>query len=583
MPYKIEIPDPVEFINNVAFLYQSAPRIFMEYVDNSFDDAEMLYLSNNNHYPYPIEIDIFVDPVQRKLTFIDNCRGMDKPTLLRIISKIGQSNKKGQPWTNGQFGFGIQSFRACAEKMCVISKTKEMRMPLKIEIDRQKNEAPDEKEVSVSEFPHNSGTKVVLSDFDKDWWLEVNIESIKNEIENHFEGLLTRANLEVRLHQAQEKKKCCSLDYRRLSGKGIDKEVTGIGIDADKSSKITFGLPIKIYLKVTDQILPNKRPIFLNKGRRIEEIKNIKSFMNKSKYRTSLWGHSNLTGYIEVNDNIEPTIERNEFKKNKLRQLIYDSLVELEDSINDVLKEKYRASEEASLKKLEDILSTALSKLAKFDLLKFRTVSIKGSDIHLKSGGGGEFSENASGGPSGDTGGGGGTGGSGEGEGAGVIPGNGLYPEKGSGTGPRPEETDDNTGFSGSMRKKSGFNVKISDLDPPEIEGTSKKLRSQYLDGSIYIYKNHPDFLARMTITMQGDPKLNQRLIMYLASEISVHYKNVFYERKKLQPDVQKILNSREELFKSQIEFIYEFENLLQPLVNVNLLTLEVLESQDGK
>lgn len=582
MPYQIQISDPVNFINNVAYLYQNASRIFMEYVDNSLDDAEHLYQLNEDSYPYPIEIDIFIDPLEKKVTFIDNCRGMDRDLLLRIITEVGSSNKKAQSWTNGEFGFGIHSFRACAEKMQVISKTEGMEHPLKITIDRNELEAPDEREVSRSEFPHNSGTKVVLERFDRDWWIDVNTELLKDEIEKHFEGLLTRPDLRIRIHHGRERIVCCPMDYREITGSEIVREISEIILNDDSSTRISYAQPVKIYLKVTDQIIPNKRPIFLNKGRRIDEILNIRSFRNKSKYRTTLWGNNNLTGYIEVNGNLDPTIERNEFKRNNDRKFVYSQILEMEDEIHELIQEKYRSTEEASLSKLEDILSSALSKLAKLDALRFRTTSIKGTDTHLLAGGGGEFSEEGAGGPLGGSGGDGGTGGSGEGDGAGVVPGNGRYPEEGNGSGPRPKESDEETEFTGRVRKKSGFNIKLSDLDPPELEGTDRKLRSQYLDGTIYIYKNHPLFQERIKKTLQGEPKLNQRLISYLASEISVHYKNVFYEKKKMQPDIKRILSSREELFSSQIEFIYEFEKILQPLDNMNLFTLESIENQEG-
>jgi len=464
--------------------------------------------------------------------------------------------------------------------MHVISKTEGMEHPLKISINREELEAPEEREVSRSEFPHNSGTKVILENFDRDWWIDVNTELLKDEIENHFEGLLTRPNLRIRIHNARERITCSPLDYRQIAGSEIEKEISEIVLNDDSSSRITYAQPVKIYLKVTDQIIPNKRPIFLNKGRRIDEILNIKSFRNKSKYRTSLWGNNNLTGYIEVNGNLDPTIERNEFKRTNDRKFVYSQILDLEDEIHELIQEKFRTSEEASLSKLEDILSSALSKLAKLDALRFRTTSIKGTDTHLLAGGGGEFSEEGDGGPSGDSGGTGGTGGSDEGDGAGVVSGEGTYPEEGGDSGPRPKESDEETEFTGSVRRKSGFNIVISDLDPPELEGTDKKLRSQYLDGTIYIYKNHPLFQERIKRTLQGEPKLNQRLIFYLASEISVHYKNVFYEKKKMQPDIKRILSSREELFKSQIEFIYEFEKILQPLENLNLFTLESLDQE---
>ena len=91
-----------------------------------------------------IKIDVYIDPEKKKVTFVDNCQGMERDVLLRIIRDIGSSNKKAQSWTNGEFGFGIQSFRACAEKLVVISKTESMPCPLKIVIDRKENEVPDE-------------------------------------------------------------------------------------------------------------------------------------------------------------------------------------------------------------------------------------------------------------------------------------------------------------------------------------------------------------------------------------------------------------------------------------------------------
>ena len=49
----------------------------------------------------------------------------------------------------------------------------------------------------------------------------------------------------------------------------------------------------------------------------------------------------------------------------------------------------------------------------------------------------------------------------------------------------------------------------------------------------------------------------------------------MFFEKRKMQPEVKRILNNREELFKNQVDFIYEFEKMLQPLVNKNLIDLQ--------
>lgn len=89
------------------------------------------------------------------------------------------------------------------------------------------------------------------------------------------------------------------------------------------------------------------------------------------------------------------------------------------------------------------------------------------------------------------------------------------------------------------------------------------------------IYKNHPDFQERIKRTYQGELKITERLISYLATEIAIHYKDKFFEVKKKQPEIQNILNSRKESFINLSEFVYEFEKLLQPYVGKNLITLE--------
>ena len=113
----LEISDPVLMLNEVAKRYETAERVLMEYVDNALDDAEALYRQNNGAYPYPIQIDITIDSANRAVTVQDNCRGMTRSTLERIVRSIGESEKRGQTWVNGRFGFGVHAFRAAARRI----------------------------------------------------------------------------------------------------------------------------------------------------------------------------------------------------------------------------------------------------------------------------------------------------------------------------------------------------------------------------------------------------------------------------------------------------------------------------------
>jgi len=191
----------------------------MEYIDNSIDDAELLK-GDKEDYPYKIDINIIIDSMRKTVAFLDNCRGMNKDKLLRIVKEIGTSEKKAQPWTNGQFGFGMHAFRACSDEMIVISKTIDGK-PIKIEIERSKNIIEDEQYLYDDIIPYTSGTKVILKDFDSDWWGSINKETIKNEIEIHFEQLLKRKNLEINLIIDKSKTQCRHFDYDNIEGEKI--------------------------------------------------------------------------------------------------------------------------------------------------------------------------------------------------------------------------------------------------------------------------------------------------------------------------------------------------------------------------
>ena len=102
--------------------------------------------------------------------------------------------------------------------------------------------------------------------------------------------------------------------------------------------------------------------------------------------------------------------------------------------------------------------------------------------------------------------------------------------------------------------------------------------RSNYIEGGpIIIYKSHPDFQERIKRTNQGEVKITERIVSYLASEIAIQYKDKFFAVRGKQPEVQAILNQRKDSFVNLIEFSYQFETILQPFVGKNLLTLETV------
>ena len=526
----------------------------MEYIDNSLDSGEKLFESNNRKYPYKVQISITIDPEAKTVTFEDNCVGMDKDNLLRIVQNIGDSNKKNDFTTNGQFGFGIHAYAACANRMEVLTLTLASCVAYKIKVDRnaytEEGEIADLIEIAREKVSIKSGTIVKLFDFDNDWWREITPQELKNEIEKHFEQLLARDYLQIKIVYGKEEEICQPFNYDSFLGTKIEKEVTEL---ERRGTKSTLQSPVKIYLKITEDIVSNKRPIFVNKGRRIEEVQAIKSFRAKSKYRTGLWAHNNLTGYIEVAGLLNPTLPRDDFERSTNRQMVYDEILKMEDEIYEALQAINKRSESANMNKLEDLLSSALSKFARQDYLRFRTSISQGTDVNFE-----------------------------ELEGSDLL----LKTKKegGGGGGKKTEEhqteetpvveTQDETKLKGKEGKKSGFNVEFSDREQRKVDGTL--IRSDYIEGgAIIIYKSHPDFQERLKKTNQGEMKITERLVSYLASEIAIQYKDKFFAVRGKQPEVQAIMNQRKDLFVDIVSFSYQFESMLQPFVGKNLLTLE--------
>jgi len=285
-------------------------------------------------------------------------------------------------------------------------------------------------------------------------------------------------------------------------------------------------------------------------------------------------GHTSVTGYIDVQDFLKPTIARNDFRRGtKEQRALYTHLNELEDLIIDYVKRANDQSDEKHYKQLEDALNQALAKLARIDSMNFRTTYLKGSDVDLVGGSAG-LGIGEEGGEKDFRDGGRSSKGSGvgdnEGEGAGPVEqGTDMPGGTTEGDQAKNEAQFADSEHKGKERKKSGFNIHISDAEP-QIDGeTDKPLRSILIGNEIAVFKKHSDFQTRLKHTRQGESKISERLLAYIAGEITVHYKDEFY--KKLQ-DGQPEYNKN--MFVGMAEFIYQLEDALSSLAGKNLSEL---------
>lgn len=553
----LEISQPAILLNEIARRYDSSERILMEYVDNALDDVENLFRAHGNMYPFPVSVQIIIDPHNRFVTIRDNGCGMSQETLERIVRNVGES-RKHSPWLNGQFGFGVHAFRAAAEEITFRTQhAGEAQFELRLHRDQYKG-IPRPLRLATP-FPSSTGTgtEVVIGPFSQEAFETLNAQTVRKEIELHFERLLARPNLSITVQEGGcEAVECRAFDYEQLLGETVARTIN-----------IDFGgqiYPIEVYLKVSDIEVPGRRARFFNRGRRINEMIEIKSFRRLSTHAQGTWGHPHLVGFVDVADIVRPVITRDEFVKDPGRRVLYGVIAALEPELREALAQVNENHHVTTMHRLEDIMREALDQLAHEDQLTFGSVLSPGNQRGAIAPGGGAEGGNEGGPTRKESKTKGGRPGAGEGMDSGpepTIPGN----QQGNANGGH-QVADSPDRAEGSKRRRAGLDIRFADL-PPDFEGHLK--RSQFVDGVIYINTSHPDFQERITSyssgRRRGRPRFTDRLGAYLASTVSIHYKDEYYARYGRQPE------RRDQMFDEQVAFACRLEKLLHP----NLTRLE--------
>lgn len=327
----LEISDPVLILNEVARRYETAERVLMEYVDNALDDAEALYRENGGGYPYPIQIELTIDRAGRAVSVGDNCRGMTRETLERVVRNVGESQKRGQTWVNGRFGFGVHAFRAAAETIRFQTQHAHG-SHFALTLQRDQHRGIKEARRLDERFPTPTGTGclVTVSDFDADWFRGLTAVSLQTEIEKHFERLLARPNLQISVREGgQPPLLCRPFDYAALNGAEMAQTL--------RLEHRGESYPVELFLTVAGETAVPRPVSFFARGRRIGEATEIKSFMRKSGGKTAVWGHPHLTGYIEVGEIVQPIINRDDFVRTQGRTVLYEALLPVEAALRPLL------------------------------------------------------------------------------------------------------------------------------------------------------------------------------------------------------------------------------------------------------
>lgn len=352
----LEISDPVLMLNEVAKRYETTERVLMEYVDNALDNAEALFRENGDAYPYPIRIEITIDRANRAVAVLDNCRGMTRETLERVVRNVGESQKRGQTWVNGRFGFGVHAFRAAADSVSFQTKHA-LSSHHALTLQRDQHRGIKEAKRQDAPFPADSGTGclVTVSGFDRDWFGSVSVESIKAEIENHFERLIARPDLHITVSENEAIQVCQPFPYADIEGKEIRERLSLAYKDEV--------YPVELVCKIAQQ--PVRRPVsFFARGRRISDVAEIKSFMRKSAHKTSVWSHPNLIGYIEVGEIVQPIINRDDFVRTRGRTILYEAILPLEAAMKQHLSGVNAQQREQTFAQFEQVVQKAAAQVA---------------------------------------------------------------------------------------------------------------------------------------------------------------------------------------------------------------------------
>ncbi len=533
----INIRNQYQLLNLLAEGYRSLSKALMEYIDNSFDSADDFF-EENGRYKRDVKIKIIIDRNRNRILIRDNCSGMNLETIRGLANSINESVKKRKEqkraWVNGQFGLGAHAYRFFAQVLIVASKEIDGSQ-LAISIDR---DSPNASLMRLRDFNlQPSGTLVELHDIDANQMKSLNPKELKKEVERYFELLLTR-NVEIKIVDGNEEYICQPFDYDIVEGISI-KKIINSWERGQSTITVLTEKGIAVNLKVCSQKI-DRPPFFSRKGRKINNIANMNSFISKTAHRKKVWENYYLTGYIEVGENLEPVLTRDDFLggrgRMQERTAIYNEIIKLEDEIYKAIETINKNRSDESFKHLASTLTDLLSELAKEEELRLRYQD-EGSKTKK------EPSRNVIEDPA-----------SLEQYEVFIHGGNGDGGEKG-----RVKIINAISNDDGDLKgrkispEKEGIRIEFSTLPSEQ--------RSHYGDGIITIFTYHEDFKDR-----KGKEELEQmiitaRLASYLSAVISSEYKEVFYQQKKLEPNRKTVLDE-------QIDFIFRFEQRMKDLIN---------------
>lgn len=358
------------------------------------------------------------------------------------------------------------------------------------------------------DFPYDSGTQIILSSFAKNKWEQLNTDSVSENVEKHFEPLLSRKNLKVVINTNGQQYLCKPFDYEKYEGETIE-ESFKLELGTYKAMSFSHDT-IKIFLRYTKNIFLERPPVFISKNRRIAEVRDLKNFRTYCK--SSIWGHPNITGYIDTGNILNPIISRDDFKNDKNTARLFKIIKDLEPEIEAKIKALVQKNQVSDFSHIENKFNSVLNNLENINKNETTTPEI-GDTVYL------------------------------------AASGEVIYPvlvetrqrrRRKKRRGNRDNEgkmmefqnkEDENkihklieSPISPEALSNKGIKIRIDgDSEPPsDKDGNSK--RSEMIIDEVVIYRKHKDFEDRILKKATGEELMGYSLITYIIGEILVHY-----------------------------------------------------------
>jgi len=568
----LTVSSPCILLNHIAQRYTRTSRTILEYVDNSLDDAEALYKEEKDSYTRAIKILVEINrkrveddgnaktednqttdknaskgtkatmkPNRKssktqeqwitEVTVTDNCRGMDQDTLNRLIVNVGESSKRGSKFTNGQFGFGVHAFRACAKNIEFKTK-KHGTETLGLKMDRENEYFSKPKYVNCEGIKGRSGTVVKVSNFDNTWSEQLDPTEIIKEIQYHFSGLLQRQNLTVKVKDVARDMitECKPFEFNFSASKRIKREWQ------------FDGNTVRIHLRVAKSAPVGKHCMFVSKGRRVNEVVDVKSFMKMSIYRWAVWGHPNLIGSIDVTNVLEPVITRDEFRLNTMRKAVYRKIIdEVEPILYKALHEINENRKIVALAKLENVVANCVNFAVKKDMRRkndglsyLQQLMVAKNSTRSK-----KIDEDFD------------------------VENPDLQSKKRKRLDDDAEvkRSEDNPAGGKKKKRKAGLGFNIAFVKDLSNDKNGEPCRARLVGEDMQINMKHPDFLARIKINKSDhQPIVTERLCGYLANVIGSTYKSYSLRR----DGVEKYKNDHSLFLDEILDVTLSLENRLR-------------------